>query len=95
MKTVIFLLMIFFGSATLTYVTLEYLEKRETQENVPEYKIVRDTILIDLSRQKNLSLHEYQLELTSDSIYIYEGQRLVKVIPFEESINEVLINDNL
>lgn len=55
----------------------------------------RNTVLIDLSRQKNLSLHEYQLELTPDSIYIYEGQRLVKAIQADSSINEVLINDNL
>lgn len=65
------------------------------RHNEPEYKIFRDTVLIDLSRQKNLSLHEYQLEVTVDSIYVYEGQRLVKVIGSRESINEVIINDNL
>lgn len=65
------------------------------QAKHPEYKIVRDTAYIDTSKDRKLAVHEYQLELGRDSVYVYEGQRLVSVMHYDNSnIDSVLIKDN-
>jgi len=45
-----------------------------------------------LSNNK-LSEKEYQLEIDSDSVTVYDGSRIVGVVP-PDSIGALLINDN-
>lgn len=44
---------------------------------------------------KYAPLRDYQIELSKDSIYLFDGERKVGAIPFGDSpIDSVIMNDN-
>jgi hypothetical protein len=77
------------------FVAKKGIEKISQEKGKVEYKIVRDTILIDRGRSDCSPWYQYQVELGQDSIYVWNGQRLVAVMHYKESnIDSLLIKDN-
>ena len=90
--TAIFLIISSIALALVAGVCLMELKRMAEQ---PKYTIVRDTILIDRGRSDCTPWYQYQVELGQDSAFVWNGQRLVAAMRYEESnIDSLLLKDN-
>lgn len=74
--------------AMMGFITLKALEHEH--KTVEVYVPYHDTVLIDRSRERKITDHDYQLELDTDSIYLYDGQRLLAVLDSLEKIPAII-----
>ncbi len=64
----------------------------------PHYVYYHDTAYIDSTRPKvnPEKWYQYQVELSNDSLYVFDAQRLVSILNAREcgKLDSVLLNDN-
>jgi hypothetical protein len=91
--TAIFLIISSIALALIAGVCLTELKRMAYQ---PKYTIVRDTVLIDPSTRNTSAWDEYEIKFTSDSIYVYDAQELIKILNAKEcgKLHSVLMAEN-